>query len=126
MSDTTTRSELMIVDGCGSNDGCENYKWQKCIDSTYHEKPSYVAILYGRGVIGDDYDIDSHCNFVQSLLSNFMKKNEKDVKDCIEEDVVEMVIETKFMLATFNRFYDRGVILYSLVNFLWYHGLSSD
>ena len=42
MADTTTGSELMIVDGCGSDDGYENYKRQKCIDSTKHEKTSYV------------------------------------------------------------------------------------
>ena len=41
-----------------------------------------------------------------------MEKNEKDAKDCVEEDVVEVVMETNSMLATFDRFYDRGVILY--------------
>ena len=84
MSDTTTRSELMIVDGCGSNDGYENYKRQKRIDSTEHEKTSYVAIiLSGKGVIGDDYDVDNGCDFVKALLSDFMEKNEKDAKDCV-------------------------------------------
>ena len=112
MADTTTGSELMIVDGCGSDDGYENYKRQKCIDSTKHEKTSYAAILGGKDVIGDDYDIDSRCDFVKALLSDFMEKNEKDAKDCVEEDVVEVVMETNSMLATFDRFYDRGVILY--------------
>ena len=41
-----------------------------------------------------------------------MENNEKDAKDCVEEDVVEVVMETKSMLATFDKFYDRGVILY--------------
>ena len=41
-----------------------------------------------------------------------MKRNEKDTKDCVEEDVVEVVMETKSMLATFDRFCDPGVILY--------------
>ena len=36
----------------------------------------------------------------------------KDAKECVEEDVVEMVIVTKSMLTTFDKFYDRGVILY--------------
>ena len=36
----------------------------------------------------------------------------KDAKDCVEEDVVEVVMETNSMLATFDRFCDRGVILY--------------
>ena len=55
MYDMTIESELMmIVDGCGSNDGCENYKRKKCIDSTDHEKTSYAAILGGKDVIGDD------------------------------------------------------------------------
>ena len=68
MVDTTTESEFMIVDGCGDNDGCEIYKRQKCIDSTQHEKTSYVAILGGKDIIGDDYDIDSRCDFVKALL----------------------------------------------------------
>ena len=54
MSETTPRDELMIVDGCGRNDGCENYKRQKCVDSTDHEKTSYATILGGKDVIGDD------------------------------------------------------------------------
>ena len=41
MYDMTIESELMmIVDGCGSNDGCENYKWPKCIDYIDNEKTS--------------------------------------------------------------------------------------
>ena len=54
ISDTTSGSELMIVNGCGSKDGCENYKRQKCVDSTDHEKTSYATILGGKDVIGDD------------------------------------------------------------------------
>ena len=41
-----------------------------------------------------------------------MRRNEKDTKDCVEEDVVEVVMETKSMLAPFDRFHDRGVTLY--------------
>ena len=67
----------MIVDGCGSNDGCENYKWQKCIDSIDNEKTSHVAILNGKDVIGDDYDVNGCCDFVNALLSSFMKKMTK-------------------------------------------------
>ena len=67
----------MIVDEGGSLDGCENSKRQKCIDSTYNEKTSYADIL------GDDYDIDSRCDFVKALLSDFMENNEKDAKDCL-------------------------------------------
>ena len=80
MDDTTIESELMIVDGCGDDDGCENYKRQKCIISTAHEKTSYVAILCGKDVIGDDYNIDSRRDFVKALLSDFMEKNEKMLK----------------------------------------------
>ena len=112
MAEATIGSELMIVDEGGSLDGCENSKRQKCIDSTYHEKTSYADILGGKDVLGDDYDIDSRCDFVKALLSDFMENNEKDAKDCVEEDVVEVVMETKSMLATFDKFYDRGVILY--------------
>ena len=65
---------------------------QKCIDSTKHEKISYDAILGGKDVIGDDYDIDSSSDFVKALLSDFMEKTDKDAKDCVEEDVVEVVI----------------------------------
>ena len=60
----------MIVDEDGSIDGCENSKRQKCIDSTDHEKISYAAILGGKGVIGDDYDIDSHYKKLQGKLSS--------------------------------------------------------
>ena len=67
MSETTPRDELMIVDGCGSNDGYENYKWQKCIDSMDHEKTSYVAIVGGKDVVGDDYDVDNCHDFVNVL-----------------------------------------------------------
>ena len=41
-----------------------------------------------------------------------MENNKKDAKCCVEEDLVEVVMETKSMLATFDKFYDRGVILY--------------
>ena len=57
----------MIVNGCGSKDGCENYKRQKCVDSTDHEKTSYATILGGKDVIGDDYDIDSRRDFVKGF-----------------------------------------------------------
>ena len=56
----------MIVNGCGSKDGCENYKRQKSVDSTDHEKTSYVAILGGKD-IRDDYDIDSRRDFVKGF-----------------------------------------------------------
>ena len=64
----------MIVDGCGSNDGCENYKRKKCIDSTDHEKTSYAAILTRKYVIGNDYDVDTPCDFDNAFLSDFMEK----------------------------------------------------
>ena len=38
MSDRRTRSGLMLVDGCGSDYGCESFKQQKRIDSMDHEK----------------------------------------------------------------------------------------
>ena len=72
---------------------------------------------------GWHYDVDCHCNFVNALISDFMKKK-RDSKDC-EEEVVEVVMETKFILATFHRFYDRGVILYFTTKLLWYHGLNN-
>ena len=87
----------MIVDEGGSIDGCENSKRKKCIDSIDHEKTSYVVILGGKYVLGDDYDIDSRHDFVKALLSNFMENNKKDAKDCVEEDVVEVVMETKYV-----------------------------
>ena len=68
MADTTIGSELMIVNEGGNTDGCENSKWKKCIDSTDHVKTSYVVILGGKDVLGDDYDIDSRCDFVKALL----------------------------------------------------------
>ena len=56
----------------------------KRINSTDHEKTSYASILDGKDVIGDDYDVNSHCDFVKALLSNFMEKNEKDSTNCVE------------------------------------------
>ena len=40
MFDTTTESRLLLVDGCGRDDGCENFRPQKCMDSTNDEKTS--------------------------------------------------------------------------------------
>ena len=62
------------------------------------------------------------CDFVNASLYDFIKKKEKDVKDCAKEDVMEVVMETKFMLSTFDSFYDPNVILYftsKLILLLW-------
>ena len=59
----------------------------RSIDSTDHEKTSYVTILGGKDVIGDDYDVGNCCDFVKaSMFSYFKEKNEKDVKDCVEDE----------------------------------------
>ena len=42
-----------------------------------HEKTSYVAIVGGKDVVGDDYDVDKCSDFVNVLHSNFIEKNEK-------------------------------------------------
>ena len=63
----------MLVDGCGG----KNFKQQKCFDSTYHEKTSYAAILSGKDVIGDDYDVDNLRDFVNALHLDFMKTMRK-------------------------------------------------
>ena len=60
--------------------GCENYKRQTCINSIEHEETSYVAIISGKYVIEDDYDIDTRRVFVKALLSEFMEKMRKMLK----------------------------------------------
>ena len=79
MAEATIGSELMIVDEGGSLDGCENSKRQKCIDSTYHEKTSYVDILGGKDVLGMIMILDSCCDFVKALLSDLMENNDRMV-----------------------------------------------
>ena len=86
-------------------------------DSANYEKTSYVAIISEKYVIGDDYNVGNRCDSVNALLSDFMKKIEKDVKDCVEEDVVEVVLLIDFMVTV--------LFCISLINFVSCHGLSS-
>ena len=59
----------MIVDGCSSNDGCKNYKQQKCIDPIDHEKTSHASNLGGKDVIWDDYDVDDRHDFANAFFA---------------------------------------------------------
>ena len=61
----------------------------------------------------DDYDVDIRCDFVNALLSDFMKKREKDCKEsgscrrgcCRGDDGDEVHV------SNFDGFFDRGAIL---------------
>ena len=60
----------------------------------------------------DDFITEIVVILLMLCFMSLEKKKEKDVKDCAKEDVMEVVMETRFMLATFDRFYDPNVILY--------------
>ena len=74
----------MLVHGCGSDKSYDNFQLQKCKDFIDYEKALIVTIVGGKDVVRDDVDI---CDYVNVVISYFIK-NKKDIKDCVEEDVV--------------------------------------
>ncbi len=110
---------LMLEDGC-SND----VKRQKCDDTMDHEKLSYAAVVSGSDVVGGSDVVDgsdaqlksedwiTQCNCVNALLYDVVKHNEEESRDCTDEDVKDVDIDTKSVLQSFDVFYDRAVILF--------------
>ena len=78
--------------------GCETFKMAKMYRFCWLWEISYIAILGAK----DDF-------FLMLCFLMLFKKRERSYNDCVEEDVVKVVMETKSMFATFARFYDHGL-----------------
>ena len=72
MSNTTTRSGLMFLDVCGSDDSCENFKQQNVLILWIIRIHHMLQLLVTKTLM-----LATLCDFVNALLSNFMKKQER-------------------------------------------------
>ena len=105
MSNITTKNHLILVDGCGSEDDYELIQSAKMyLWHGLYERTSYVAIVCGKDAFRAYYDVHSR-DFFNALLSNFIKQNKKDAKDCVKEDFVDSDDREQVHVATFDRLY---------------------
>ena len=70
---------------------------------------------YGTNIKNVFVEWDRLCDIANPLLFYFVKQNEDDAKDCVEEDVMEVEME---MLRYFEVFYSHAIILVFIDNLL--------
>ena len=108
---------LMVVDGCDNHKDSENVKQKKCNSDLDQEKISYVALVGGTDSTSDLLEIERHCDIANALLSDFVKHNEEETKDCDEEEVMDVKMDTKSVLQSLCAFYDQAIILFFTCKF---------
>ena len=71
------------------------------------KKLTYAEVIHAKEVEKDNLWV-----IANTLLSDIMEDNEKEAKECIDEDMHDVDVHAKAVLQSFDVFYDRAVILF--------------